>query len=159
MEIEIAKIEGLEEIDRVFKNLPKAMERRAYRGALRAGATVVRNAARNNLASVSDKNTGVLHRAGSVAVYNMRKYRGAYRAGVMIRRGLVNNMVRDGRGAPVRVGLYASVLEYGSTKRNQPPRSWLRSAIRGNVQTAYNAVQESIFKSIDKALSDAMKGE
>ncbi len=137
-----------------FKKLPAATQRKAMRPALRKGAGVVRDAARLNLKSItSEHSTGIA--AKSVIYYAMKKFRGMLRYGISIRKGTVNPAKRDAQGAPVRVGLYASVLEYG--KANQPPRSWLRKAASEKTEAVYNAVAAEANKRMDDAIRDAQQ--
>lgn len=147
-----SNISGVQDLDRVFNSLPRSMQRKAYMQALRAGAGPVRDAARENIRAVSNKFTGVLSRRGTVTIYNYRKSRGNYRVGVQIRRNLLNNKVK---GEPVRVGLYAAVLEYGSPKLNRRPRSWIRKAIREQKSKAVDSLTKEMNKRIVDAVKDA----
>lgn len=148
-------INGIQELQKTFQNLPKAMQSTVYRQALREGGNLVRNAAQRNLDLVSDDFTGLLGRRGSVVVYNYKKYRGSFRVGVQIKRGLVNTKKKDKDGKPVRVGLYASVLEYGSQKLNRISRPWLRKAIREEKNNAILTVQKEISRRMDFAVKRA----
>jgi len=145
-------LSGIKDIDKVFTNLPRSSQRKVYMRALREGAKPVKDAATNNIRQVSKKFTGLLSRKSTVAVYNYKKYRGNFRVAVQIRRGLLNNLVE---GEPVRVGLYASVLEYG--KNGQPPRSWIRKAIRENKEQAVNALASEFNKRLTDAVKDAKR--
>lgn len=121
------RFSGIKELARVFGELPRAMQRKSYYKALMASAGVVRDAAVDNLKSMPmDDATGTLEK--NIRVYRLKKLRSFYRVAVRVRKGAVNTKKKDGSGNPVRVGLYGSVLEYG--KKNQPPRSWIRKAIR-----------------------------
>jgi HK97 gp10 family phage protein len=130
-----------------FRNLPRTTQNRAMRPAMRKGAQVVLEAAKGNILEVtSNEATGLLSR--SLRVYNFRKYKGMLRTAVMIRRGLFSN-----RGT--RVGLYGSVLEYG--KANQPPRSWIRRAVRTAYGNAVQAVLAEAAVRMDAAVKEARK--
>lgn len=145
------RITGLKEIDRVFLNMPKSTRRKALRPAGREGAKVMKNMATANIISVtSGESTGLLQR--SLRVYSLRQYRGMLRYAVMVKRGLVNQK-KMVRGVPVRVGLYASVLEYG--KKNQPPRSWARKAAREGVTPVFLVVRKTFARNIEAAVRDA----
>lgn len=149
-----SKISGIEQLYKVFNNLPRAMQNKVYRSSLVAGAIVVRESAKRNVQSiVSNEATGALSK--NLRVYQLKKRRGLYRVAVRVRKGAVNRRKKDGQGNPVRIGLYASVLEYG--KKGQPPRSWLRKAIREErVQAIYKITTEMRTRMID-ALNDAKK--
>lgn len=141
------------ELDKVFNNLPRSLQRKAYMKALRAGGEVVRKAAADNLGAVSGEySTG--YAAKQLRVYNMRKIRGAYRVGVQVRRGAVN-VKKLVNGEPVRVGLYVSVLEYG--KEGQAPKSWIRKAIREQETAAINALTSEMSNGMLAAIEDAKK--
>lgn len=138
---------GLKEVQETFKRMPAATQRKALRPALRAGANVVKKAAASNVRSItSNEATGLLAR--SLAVYSLKRFRGNLRMAVMVRKGTVTS-----RG--VRVGLYASVLEYG--KENQPPRSWIRKAAREKTREAFNVVAQEIKRRMVAVVEDAKK--
>lgn len=104
-------------------------------------------AAANNIEEVTgDEATGLLAR--NIKVYALKKYKGALRMGVMVKRGLVTS-----KG--VRVGLYASVLEYG--KDGQPPRSWARKAARESTEPVFNAVADVATRNMALAIEDAKR--
>lgn len=152
-----AELVNFEQLNKVFTNLPRSMQRKVYTKALRAGAAPVRDAASANIASVSKPYTGLLSRKGTVRIYSLKKYRGNFRVGVQVRRGLLNTKIKDKDGNPIRVGLYASVLEYGSQKLNRAPRSWARKAIRENKDQAISNVAEEVSKRLIEALADAKR--
>lgn len=137
-------------VDKLFLNLPRTTQRRAYMPALRAGGFVIRDMAVENVKSVATRGyaTGTLEK--NIRVYSYKKYRGNFRVGVQIKRGAVNQK-KIVNGKPVRIGLYGSVLEYG--KKNQAPQSWIRKAIREGKSPSYNA----ILKEFNKRLIDAVR--
>lgn len=151
------KVTGLQQLDKTFSKLPRAMQNKAYRQSLREGAKVVQEAARVNVRKASDPFSGLLHKRGSIRIYNLRKFRGNFRVAVQIQRGLTNSVKRDKDGKPVRVGMYAAVLEYGSTKLNRKPRPWIRPAIRENKAEAVSAIARGMSVRIDDALKEARK--
>lgn len=147
------RITGVEDIEKVFNELPRALQRKAYYRALMAGGGVVQRAAVLNIKStfLSDEATGTL--AKNIRVNRLKKYRGNYRVAVRVRKGAVNKKKKDKDGNPVRVGLYGSVLEYG--KKNQPPRSWLRKALRSEQASSVQAITDGMRKNMLQALNDA----
>lgn len=152
MEFE-TRLTGVAELDRTFANLPRTTQRRALIPALRAGAYTVRDmAAANVKAVVSDDATGLLAR--NIRVYTLKKYKGNWRVAVQVKRGL-HNTKKLVKGKPVRVGLYAAVLEYG--KQGQPPRSWIRKAIREGKTAAVNKLLQEANKRMVDAVAEARK--
>lgn len=135
------------QIEKVFRNLPRATQRRALIPGLRAGASVIKDLAVTNIKSVtSGESTGVLEK--NIKVYNYKKYRGNYRVAVQVKRGLMNTQVK---GKPVRVGLYAGVLEY----RDGGRYSWIRKAIREGQGAAVSALTQEIKQRMAQAVRDA----
>lgn len=156
------KITGLAELDRTLGKMARSTQRKVYSRSLREGAKIVKDAASDNIRQVSKQYTGLLSKKSSIAVYNAKKYRGNYRVLVQIKRGLVNNKVivkdsKTGLKGPVRVGLYASVLEYGSSKLNRRPRPWIRKALRENENRALIAIQNEFNKRLNEAVLDARR--
>lgn len=147
-------IEGVDKIEKVFANIPRATRKKASRQALREGAGVIREMAETNVKSIANEGyaTGTLER--NIRVYSLKQLRGALRVAVMVRRGAVN-LKKLIKGEPVRIGLYASVLEYG--KKGQPPKSWIRKAAREGASKAYDVVVKGISKRIDDILNEAKK--
>lgn len=147
-------ITGLEDVEKVLGNLPRVTARRIIMPALRDGAKPIKSQAEANVKSIATRGyaTGTLER--NIQMYNYRKYRGMYRVGVQVKRRSVNQK-KIVNGEPVRIGLYASVLEYG--KKNQPPQAWLRGAIRARGQEAVNAILNYFRNNLDKAVQDAKK--
>lgn len=153
MEIRVQLI-GQKKLRETLQALPRAMRTKVHYRSLLAGGGVVRDAASENVKRVvSNEASGVL--AANIRVYRMKKKRGWYRVAVRVRKGAVNARKKDGQGNPVRVGLYGSVLEYG--KENQPPRSWIRKAIRDEKNTAQMRVASEMRKRIPEALREARK--
>lgn len=151
MEIDF-NITGQEQVKRVFEALPRVMQSKIYNRALMSGGGIVKRAAIQNVKSiVSSEASGV--GARNVVVNRLKKARGWYRAAVRIRKGAVNARKRDGDGKPVRVGLYMSVLEYG--KKNQPPRSWIRKAIREEKEAAVSEMTMQFRKRLSDAVREA----
>jgi HK97 gp10 family phage protein len=144
----------MKEVLKTFANMPRTSSGKALRPALRAGGNVVKIAAGVNVAAVADRGyaTGLLRRA--IRVYSLRRLRGMLRVGVMVQRGLTNAK-KIVNGQPVRVGLYASVLEYG--KKNQPPRSWLRKAARESTNATLQTIIKVIKERLPIAVEDAKR--
>lgn len=148
------KIDGVDDLDKVFLNLPRAMQNKAYYQALFSGAGIVRDKAAKNVKSiVSSEATGALSK--NIRVNRLKKRRGLYRVTVWVRKGAVNTKKKDKNGKPVRIGLYGSVLEYG--KKGQPPRSWLRKAIREEKVQAIISIAKKMNENILNSVNEAKK--
>lgn len=145
-----ADIKGAEEIKKMLGVLPRSMERKVLRKSLKSGADVIKKKASENVKAIAQEGTGTL--AKNIGSYSLKKYRGSLRYGVMVKRKSVNKY-KIIKGAPVRVGLYASVLEYG--KANQPPRSWLRKALREGKGEAFEQIKKSVREGLGQAIKDA----
>lgn len=155
-----SKITGTAELDKVFAKMTRSTRRKAHMQSLRAGAKVVKEAATVNIRKQFNVHTGVLSKKSTIAIYNGKKYKGNYRVMVSIKRGLVNNMIKarnkvTGAVENVRVGLYAAVGEYGSTKLNRRPRPWIRPAIRENEVQAVSELRREFSSRISDVLRDA----
>lgn len=147
-------IDGVDKLMKTMGNVPKATRKKASRQALREGATVIKDMATENVQAIANSGyaTGALEK--NLRVYSLKQLRGNLRVAVMVRRGAFN-IKKLIKGAPVRIGLYASVLEYG--KKGQPPRSWIRKAAREGASKAYAVVLKGISKRIDAILLEAKK--
>lgn len=146
-----SKVEGVYNLDKVFSNLPESTRRKALMPALRKGGAVIRKAAAQNVSRVvSNEATGLLSR--SIRVYNSKSRSGELGVIIQVQRGTVNAK-KLVNGKPVRVGLYAGVLEYG--KEGQPPRSWIRAAADQKESEAINVVTSEINSRMVQAVRDA----
>ena len=146
-------VTGSKEVEELMRKMPNALRNKAGVRALAAGAFVVKKAAIQNIKSATTDSkvmTGTL--ASGLRIYKMKPKRGMLRVGVMVKKGLVNKK-KIVKGQPVRVGLYASVLDYG--KANQPPTGWLRSAASQNTAEAYSRVETVLKENIDKIIEAA----
>lgn len=148
-----ASVQGLKEVEDLMRRMPNVMRTKAGHRALAAGANVIKKAAVANLKAITAESkvaTGTL--ANGIRIYKMKKKRGMLRVGVMVQKGLVNKK-KIVKGKPVRVGLYASVLEYG--KSNQPPRSWLRSAAKQGEGKIASEVEKTLAEQLTKIVEAA----
>lgn len=145
------KITGADGVQKVFTNLPRSTAKKCHMQALRAGGKVVkRNAVKRLKAQVSPESTGVLEKG--LTVYSLKKIRGQYRVGVAVKRGLVNQQKLI-RGEPVRVGLYASVLEF----RDGGKFAYMRPAAKESVNEVLNVMTSEISRRLNSAVEDAKR--
>lgn len=148
------KVSGDKELLIVFQNLPKTTRTNAVRPALREGASLIAGLARKNVKMVAVKGYATDTLIKNIRYYNLKDLRGMARVGVSVKRGAVNAK-KIVRGQPVRIGLYAAVLEYG--KKNQRPASWIRRAIRNGETPAVNLILKGIDKRMAEAIEKAKK--
>lgn len=143
-----ANITGDKELYRTFSRMPRSSQNKAFRPALRMGATFIRDLASSNVKAITDRgySTGLL--AKNIRVYSLRKYRGSLRMRVAVRKGAV---AKNG----ARLGLYGSVLDYG--KLGQAPRPWMRGAKRNGERQAISITIQEIRRRIDQAVMDAKR--
>lgn len=147
-------ISGEKELLATFHKLPRTTRTRVVRPALREGAAYIRNLAEKNVKAVAIRGyaTGTLEK--NIRFYNLKDFRGMARVAVTVRRGAVNQH-KIIKGEPVRVGLYAAVLEYG--KKNQPPQSWIRKSAREGKDPAVAIITVAVGKRIDSAVNEAKR--
>ncbi len=142
------------ELLETLRVLPDVMRKKVLTKSLRLGAVDVQKAAKVNAKAVATKEfTGTMVK--NIVVNKLKNKNGALRYAVRIRPKAVHPTKKDGKGNPVRVGLYAAVLEYG--KANQPARSWIRKAARDKSTSVLNVITEGIKVNLSKALEDAKR--
>lgn len=135
---------GIDEVVRALGKLPISMEK-VSKAALRAGAGPVKKQASANFkALVSKEATGLAER--SISIYSLKRFQGKLRVAVAVTRGAISAL-----GA--RVGLYASVFEFG--KEGQPPRPWLRPAAQQSTGSALTATKDYYTAKLDSAVNEA----
>lgn len=142
---------GAKELEETLKRLPGTTRRKVIMPSLRQGGKVVQQLAIANLKTIlSPEATGVLVR--NIRVYNKKKRGPYYGVMVQVKRGAMN--IKTGK-KPVRVGLYASVLEYG--KKGQAPRSWIRKAAREGTEASLLEITKVFKVQLNVAVMDARK--
>lgn len=143
-----------DQLIKTLKKLPKKVRDEAIIPSIFDGGLFLRDEARRNVKAVATQgySTGELEK--SLTYYRMKNYNGHYRIGVSVARGAVNRK-KIVNGAPVRIGLYGAVLEYG--KKNQAPRSWIRKTARDNPNRVLSIVRDTIAKNLNKSVESAKK--
>ena len=137
---------------KTFMSMPDKVKLKVARQALRQGAVVVKKYAQANVrASESSEASGVLEK--SIQVAKFKEQNGRVRYAVRIKPKSVNERKRDGQGKPVRVGLYAAVLNWG--KANQKPWHWLTNAAKEHVPEVVAAARQGFQKNLDAAVKEA----
>lgn len=119
------KVHGLKELQRELKRLPDHLQKRAIRGAVKAGAMKVRKEARNAAA----EDTGNLKQNIRVRVSRKRgQDRVTYRVGV------------------TKDAFYGMFLEFGTKK--MAPRPFLRPALDEHYRRVIEIVRERLARAI-----------
>lgn len=148
------KIEGLDPVIRKLRALPERFAVRGMRRALRKGANIVRNAARNNAKRIDDPESRErIWKNISVQGGGSRREKQA--GGPMMRVG-----VRGG-ARPLKRGTETGLpggdtthwrwVEFGSV--NNQARPFMRPALANNIDAATNAVVAAANVELDKELA------
>lgn len=148
------KIEGLDEVVRKLRALPDKFAVRGMRRALRKGANVVRNAARNNAKRIDDPETRE-RIWKNISVQGGGRRREKQAGGPMMRVG-----VRGG-ARPLKKGTETGLpggntthwrfVEFGTSKA--AARAFMRPALANNVDAATNAIVAAAKVELDKELA------
>lgn len=162
------KVTGLDGIQKKLKALPKAVERKVLRSALRAGAGVIRAEARDNVAV----DTGSLKKKIAVKEGDPKKYGGGVVMSVGVEKGsFFATRKRDGgvkykrlrkgdkvqkkaRGkiTPAR---YAHLVELGTA--HSAPKPFLRPAVDSKKEETMAAIEKKGREAFDKAVRELGK--
>lgn len=156
---------GIDDLFHAMGELPNGMRNAALRPALIQGAQLVREKAAQNVVSVANAGhaTGLL--AKSVVVRSLRTKNKTLRIAVAVNPKAVSRYTTY-RGAPARVGMYASVLEFGrvegggangGNRNSQPPRPWLKPALKANANQVYSVVRQVAAQNLNKAIAESLK--
>lgn len=147
------EIRGLDEIQRKMSGLTDKAIVKAMRRALRRGANVVRNAARENAKRFDDPETRKsIYKNISVASGGAKRER--KEGGVVMRVGMRGGARFNSSGDSLPGGNttgYWRMLEFGTA--TQPSQPFLRPAMANNAAAAIDAVVEAADKEIDKELA------
>jgi HK97 gp10 family phage protein len=146
------KIEGLEEVQRKLKELPEKFGKRGMRRALRKGANVVRDAARNNAKRIDDPATRE-DISKNIAVYSGGAKRESRAGGVMMRVGVRGGArpTRGDNGAPGGATWYWRLVEFGSSL--VAARPFMRPALFNNAGRVADTVTQAAKVELDKELA------
>lgn len=149
------EIEGADEIMRKLRLLPERVARNAMRRALRKGANVIRDAARNNAKRFDDPESkeqiwkNVTTQGGG---RKMEKQLGGpvMRVGVMGGAKARRN-AGGGKAAPGGDTWYWRLLEFGTSKMRAQP--FLRPAAAEKAGTAFDKIISSMQTELDKEVA------
>lgn len=126
------KIEGMDALDKAVRKLPKNVQKRVLKGALRAGGRVIAKDAKQRV----PVNTGTLKKSIKV-VAGKSKQNGA----------LVFVTTSKGGGAKYDA-FYSHMIEFGTSK--MPARPFLRPAFDTTQQETIKAIGDALEKGILK---------
>ena len=148
------KIEGLDPVIRKLRALPEKFGKRGMRRALRKGANIVRNAARNNAKQIDDPESRErIWKNISVQGGGSRREKQA--GGPMMRvgvRGGARPLKRGTEtGLPGGDTTHWRFIEFGTTTNAAQP--FMRPALANNVEAATNAVVAAAKIELDKELA------
>lgn len=144
-------ITGTEEIVRKLRLIPEKVGRNAMRRALRKGANVIRDAARNN-ARLMDDNLTREAIWKNIAVQGGSRRFERREGGPKMRVGVLGGAKRSG-GDPSAPGgdtYYWRYLEFGTAE--MPARPFFRNAIASSVEAAVSATLNAMNTEADKEL-------
>ena len=144
---EIQNITGLKELQEALKQLPANIARNALRGAVNAGATVIRKEAQAR----APKDTGVLRRA--LYQKQIRELSSAVQQTffVGVRQGKSAKKTKKG----TLDAFYGRFVEFGTSK--MPARPFMRPAFEAQKGAAVAAIQAYLEKRIPEEVDKARK--
>lgn len=145
------KLDGLDEIERKLKLLPQRIGNNAMRRALRKGANVIRDAARNNAKRIDDPATRE-QIAKNVAVASAGRRREKEAGGVMMRvgvRGGAKPSAPD-NGAPGGNTTHWRFQEFGTSK--MPAQPFMRPAASNAAGAAMSTIASDMRAQVDREI-------
>lgn len=146
MELEF-NLFGASELEKVFEALPARFRDRVVATAVRAGASTLRKAARQNIVSDGSVRTGMLWRSIAVKVkrYNSR---GVIWAGVGADRKIVGT---DENGKRIVPANYLHLVELGTAHSRARP--FLRPALDANRTKIFGDIQAAARKGLAREIA------
>lgn len=147
------QLQGLDGVLKRLKALPKKVERKLLRRAVRKGATIIRDAARQNARAVDDPSTPESIEKNIVVQESSRL--GRSEGGVAMRVGVRGgarapaNGDGDGKANPGGDTFYWRFIEFGTSKMQARP--FMRPAMENNIEAATQAVTDELNKGLDAA--------
>lgn len=149
-------IHGLDELIGKLRSVKQDIRYRGGRFALRKGAQVIRNAARQNARRLDDAATGRSIAENIVERWNNRVYKStgdlAFRVGVLGGAKLPKDNKDEGANGPTP---HWRLLEFGTEK--MPAYPFMRPAIENNIDQVISVTVKSYVQAIDRAIAKAAK--
>lgn len=153
------KLQGLDQVKRNLRRLPDRLANNALRRALRKGANVIRNAARQNARRIDDPDTSrqILK---NIVVQGGGRKRERTAGGPMVRVGVLGG-ARDmskygefkgnGSGNPGGDTWYWRLVEFGTSRTQARP--FMRPAMSEKAGAAFEALAADMVKQTDRELA------
>lgn len=150
MDVQV-KVEGLDNIVRKLGLLPDRVGNRALKRALRKGANVIRNIARDNARRIDDPQTAEVI-AKNIAVQGMSRRREKEAGGVGVRVGVMGGARHKGGELSLPGGntTHWRWVEFGTSKARAQP--FMRPAIASGAMPAFDAFANAADGEIEKEL-------
>ena len=144
------EVQGLKELNDALQQLPVKLERNILRGAIRAGAQPIVDAARRLAPVLSDADPRRVFGALAKSIHARS---------VQMKNGMLTGGVVAGGAATVGRGkdkveadaFYARFVEYGTAK--MAPRPFLRPAIDSKTEAAIDATADYIRTRVDQEIA------
>ena len=151
MEISV-NVEGLAEIERKLALIPDRIGNRALRRALRKGANVIRDIARNNARRIDDPETREMI-AKNIAVQSGGRKREKAAGGVMMRVGVMGGArpMREREGLPGGNTTHWRFVEFGTSDTRAQP--FMRPAAAEGAGKAVEVIVQAMNTEIDKEIA------
>ncbi|WP_257556419.1 HK97-gp10 family putative phage morphogenesis protein [Sphingobium sp. CFD-2] len=140
-------ISGLDEIEAMLRQLPSKVEReQVVEKSLRAGASVIHDAAKENLISAGSVDTGLL--ANTMRITRQADQRQGQVIVSLKPSSKLSMVIRKGKGKPTRArpSRYAHFVEKGT--EHSPARPFMRPAVDEKGQKAVETIRDTALKAI-----------
>jgi len=151
MEINV-DVQGLSVVERKLRLLPDRLGNNAMRRALRKGANVIRNEARNNAKRIDDPETRE-QIWKNIAVYGGGRRRERRVGGVMMRVGVRGGARFNPKSASAPGGNtsgYWRLIEFGTSKMRAQP--FMQPAAANKAQAAADAITKDMRVQVDREI-------
>lgn len=147
----IVRVDGLEEVERKLKQLPDRLGNRAMRRALRRGANVIRDAARNNAKRIDDPESRE-QIWKNIAVQGGGRRRERAAGGPMMRVGVRGGArpTRGENGTPGGNTTHWRFVEMGTSQARAQP--FMRPAMASSAGQVFDTVAQAAATELDKEL-------
>lgn len=136
-------LDGIRELQRALDKLPRELQDKAEKAAVRGGAFLISKSAKSKVSSL----TGTLKKAIGITV---RKVKGRVTGRVRAKSKKVSVTV-NGQTRIVNPAKYASLVEYGTSRTAARP--FIRTAIEATKGSVVSAMAESYNKNLGKAVA------
>ena len=136
-------IDGINELQRALDKLPKELQDKAEKAAVRGGAFLISKSAKSKVSSV----TGTLKKAIGISV---RKVKGRVTGRVRAKSKEVTVTI-NGQTRVINPAKYASRVEYGTSRTAARP--FIRTAIESTKGAVVSAMAQAYNKNLNKVIT------